>query len=697
MKFVKLLESFSIAELEIRNRMVMPAMHLGGGNDGYVSDQVIEFYRRRAQGGVGFIIVGGIGVSSRGAGVPMMLYIDDDKYIPRLKELVDAVHAEGAKICAQLYHAGAYSFSHIIGEQAVSSSAMYSKFTHETPRALLTHEVGEVGDIIVAAGKRAAQAGFDAVEIVSSAGYLLDQFLSPLKNDRTDRYGGPNLEDRLTFPLELIKKMKVMKKEGGFQVIIGARFSGDDFVPGSNTYKEKKLIAQAYEQAGVQYLNVTGGWHETRVPQLPMDTPSGAFSYLAKEIKSMVSIPVFVSNRINKPKLGEQLLRDSYADAVCFGRPLIADPDLPLKIKNNILHEIRHCVGCNQGCFDGIFKLKTLQCAINPLAMHEIKYATPSISPKQYKILIIGAGPAGLEAARILHNNGHQVIVYEKESVIGGQLNVACVPPGREDIKYIIDYYQNQIDRLGIDLRMNITLTPEMVLAEKPDFVFCGTGVNFNIPNVPGFDGAEKHGVQVCFADEALAGDHLIGNNVVVIGGAATGVETALWAVKKGSMNPEVAKFLSFYGALDAEEAMSRTYKGDRKVTILEYLPKIGSSIGKSTKWVFLDELQKLGVEVITNVVISKLENNTVHYKSRDTQIAANEGEQQISGVDTFILATGVLSNRQFGEQLKTYAKEMKISPMPKIKYIGDAKKVGTYMDSIHSGFRTAFKLGKFR
>ena len=235
-----------------------------------------------------------------------------------------------------------------------------------------------------------------------------------------------------------------------------------------------------------------------------------------------------------------------------------------------------------------------------------------------------------------------------------------------------------------------------MVLGKRPDFVLCGTGVEFKIPNVPGFDGAEKHGVNVCFADEALAGDYLIGKNVVVIGGAATGVETALWAVKKGAMDPHVAKFLSFYGGLDATEAMSRTFKGDRRVTILEYLPNIGNSIGKSTKWVFLNELQKLGVQVITNVDILKLENKAVHYRSRDVQIATDMGEQQIIDVDTFILATGVLSNRHFGEQLKAYAKNMKISPLPIIKYIGDAKKVGTIMDAIHSGFRTAFKLGKY-
>ncbi|WP_457558189.1 oxidoreductase [Candidatus Harpocratesius sp.] len=692
MKFYKLIESFHIGNLNIRNRMIMPAMHLGASDDGFVTDKITEFYRRRAEGGIGMIIVGGISVSKRGASAPFMLSLADDKYIPGLRTLVDKVHHEGAKICAQLYHAGAYAYSRIIGEKAVSSSAVYSKFTHEIPRELTTSEVEEEIEIITKAGKRAVDAGFDCVEILSSAGYLIDQFLSPLKNKRTDRYGGSTLEQRLTFPLELIQKMK---KSYGNKIIIGCRLSGDDFVPGSNTYKEKKKIAQAYMRAGIEYLNVTGGWHETRVPQLPMDTPPAAFAYLAKEIRKVVEIPVFVSNRINEPMIAEQLLQDFYADAVCFGRPLVADPDLPRKIQTNSLNKIRYCIGCNQGCFDGIFQLKSLQCTINPLAMNELKMQEIKPATRSQKVCIIGAGPAGLEAARVLAKNGHQVTIFEKSSRIGGQINVAHVPPGREEIRRIIDYYQNQIKDLQIDLKLNTKIEMKEILNEKPDYILIATGVNFKIPPIPGFNGNQN--CNVCFADEALNGDILIGKNIVIIGGAATGVETALWAAKKGAMSPNIARFLSFYGALESSEAMQRTFRGDRQVTIIEYLPKIGKSIGKSTKWVFLDEIKKLGINVITNADIIELKNNTVFYKIRSAPESDKDRILSIGNVDNFILATGVIPNRSFGEELKEFINNQNDSSKPKVKYIGDAKKVGTILDAVHSGFRIAFKLGKVR
>ncbi|MCK5344143.1 MAG: NADH:flavin oxidoreductase, partial [Candidatus Heimdallarchaeota archaeon] len=230
MKFFKLFEPFIIGTVEIQNRVIMPAMHLSAADDGYCSDQIIAFYRRRAQGKVGLIIIGGIGTSPVGQGLPTMLSLYDPKFIPKLRQLTDAIHKEGSKVCAQLYHAGAYSLSADFGgEQAVSSSAIYSKFSHKVPRALSTEEVGGVIDEIVTAAQNAHEAGFDGVEILSSAGYLIDQFLSPLKNTRTDRYGGETIQERLTFPLELIKKLK---ETVGNKLFIGARFSGDDFVSG---------------------------------------------------------------------------------------------------------------------------------------------------------------------------------------------------------------------------------------------------------------------------------------------------------------------------------------------------------------------------------------------------------------------------------------------------------------------------------
>ncbi|WP_371803991.1 oxidoreductase [Candidatus Lokiarchaeum ossiferum] len=694
MKFFNIWKPLKIGNLEIRNRMVIPAMHLGDANEGHITDEIIEFYRRRAQGGFGFIIVGGIGVSKRGQGVPAMISIDNDVYIPELKKLTDAVHQEGAKVCAQLYHAGAYSFSKITGEQAVSASAVYSRFTHETPRELSTEEVGEVQDNIVAAAERAVKAGFDSVELLSSAGYLIDQFLSPIKNKRTDKYGGNTIQERLQFPLELIQKVK---SAVGDKIIVGCRLSGDDFVPGSNTYVEKKIVAEEYAKAGIQYINVTGGWHETRVPQIPMDTPKGAFTYLAKEIRSMVEIPVFASNRINDPILAENLLQDDYADAICFGRASIADPDLPQKIRNDQLENVRKCVGCNQGCFDGIFQLKTLRCMVNPTAMLELKYASPKTSESRKNVVIIGSGPAGLEAARVAGMNGHKVILFEKEMKLGGQINVAGVPPGREDLFNIIKYYNHQLKQLEVEIHLGKEPTPAEILNFNPHIIICATGVHFNIPPIKGIDGSQN--CQVCFADEALAGDFPVGKKVVVVGGAATGVETALWAAKKGAMDPEVAKFLAFYEGLSAKDAMQRTFRGEREVHLLEYLPKIGNSIGKSTKWVFLDELKKLQINVKTFIDITEFRDGTVYFKERNLPDGeANLEESSISHVDTFILATGVKPNRDMSQALKNYIKDHKekLKTVPDIKIIGDAKKVGTILDAIHAGFKTAYRLGLY-
>ena len=673
-KFFNLMEPIQIGTLELRNRIIMPAMHLGMCSEGICDERIATFYEHRAKGGVGLIIIGGCAVEKRAQGVDSMIGIYDDKFIPGLKMVVDAVHKHGAKICAQLYHAGAYAFKQFSGEQPVSASEVFSNFSKQMPRALSTEEVGEVIQHFVDAARRAKDAGFDAVEIISSAGYLIDQFLSPIKNLRTDKYGSKTLKERLTFPLELIDRLR----STNLGLTIGCRFGGDDFVKDSNRWKERAEIAKAYDEHGIEYFNVTGGWHETKIPQIPITVPNGAYAYLAKNIKQNVKAKVFATNRINDPVLAERLLQDGYADAICIGRAQISDPEFALKVKENRIGEIRRCIGCNQGCFDNIFKLKPISCLLNPLAGRESKPIPKTEQPK--KIIIVGGGPAGLEALYRAHLAGHDVKLYEKDDKLGGQLNVAWLPPGKKDIKHIIEYYYNDLNKIGARYYLNTDVSVPKLKEENPDIIMLATGVKFNIPPIDGI----KTSRNCHFADHVLAGDAPLGNKVTVIGGAATGVETAIWIARRGRLDPEIASYLSFYNALQPEQAMEMTYKGDRTVYLIDILPEIGTSIGKSTRWVYLDELKKLGIQIIVNAKITKITDNAIEYFIENT-------EHKLDNLDTIVLATGVKPNEDLYETLKPELGKAGFNP--KIIKLGDCRKVGTILDAIHSGFDAVKKL----
>jgi 2,4-dienoyl-CoA reductase (NADPH2) len=673
MRYIKLFEPLKLRSFNIRNRIIVPAMHLNYSLNGEINNQLINFYSERAKGGVGMIIIGGCSVEKR-AGAPAMISIDDDKYLPGLAKLADSVHQHDTKIAAQLYHAGRYAFPFLSGEENISASAVYSRFSKSTPRALELDEIPKVQDIIANAAIRAKKAKYDAIELLSSAGYLIDQFLSPVTNKRTDKYGG-SWENRTRFPIELIRKVR---EKVGEDYTIGIRLSGDDFVPESNTYIEKTKIAKLYAQEGVDWINVTGGWHETHVPQITMGVPPGAFVYLAQNIKNQVEVPVFSSNRINTPELAESILREGI-DAVCMGRALIADPYLPKKTQEERSWDIMKCVGCNH-CFDGVFKMEPIQCMRNYIASREGKYDLNQKTLNPKKVLIVGAGPAGLEAARVATLLGHEVLLVEKKNEIGGQLNVSFVPHGRETLREIYDYYKNQIIHVPMQVKLGLEVTPEIVKEYNPDVVIVGTGVKFRVPPIPGIDGSL--GSDICFADDALAGDHLVGQNVVVVGGAATGVETSIWAARLGALTPDVAYFLSHYKALPQEEIMKRWFRGPRNVTILELLPRIGTSIGRSTRWTMLDEIKDLEIDVITNATITKFEGKTVHFTHE------NE-EKTLEGIDTFILATGVKSNRELYDKLK------KMNLPCKLYRIGDCNKPRTLMEAIHEGYKTAYNLDK--
>ena len=669
MKFFKLFEPLEIGNVTISNRIVMPALNLNMANDGYITQQLIDFYVERAKGGAGMLIVGGCYVDLYGKGVPMMISIDNDEFLPSLTSLTKAVHEarDDVKICAQMYHGGAYTMPLVIGKTPIAPSAVYSKFSKSTPREMTLEDIKTEQQAFADASVRAKKAGFDAVEVCANAGYLMTQFISPKTNKRTDNYGG-DLEDRLRFPLETLELMRSKLDN----IPLGYRISGDDFVPGSNTYKEKAVIAERLSEY-LDYFNVTGGWHETKTPQTTMDVPEGCYSYLAENIKNHVSIPVFASNRINTPELAEQILMARKADAVCMGRTLIADPYLPVKAKKGEIRDIMNCIGCNQGCFDAIFSMQSVTCLRNARAGKEAKTELKPLEIKK-NVMIIGSGPAGLEAARVAAMRGHEVHLYEKADKIGGLLNIIWIPPGRNEFKRMIENYTYWIQKYNIHIHLQQEITTDKVKEINPDVVFVATG---SIPNKPPITGIDRD--NVFWANSVFTGDAPIGKNNVIIGGGSTGIELAIYIAKYGSMDVNSVNFLTQYKALEPEVALKMMQEGRNKVTILEQLPKLGSALGKTTKWVLLDKCDYLGVKKLTSVKVTEIGENYVSYTD------ATDTEQQINDVDYVYHATGVKSN-------DSLFKELKSTKIP-VEKLGDAKKPQTVMEAISRGYNLANRI----
>jgi 2,4-dienoyl-CoA reductase (NADPH2) len=653
--------------MTVSNRIVMPALNLNLADNGFITKKLIDFYTERAKGGAGMLIIGGCYVDLYAKGLPAMISIESDDYLPKLTEFTQAVHEarDDVKVVCQLYHGGAYTSPQVIGKTPIAPSAVYSNFSKTTPREMTIEDINREQQAFADAAIRAKRSGFDAVEICANAGYLFTQFVSPKTNLRKDEYGG-SLENRLRFPIETIELMR--KNIGDFP--IGYRISGDDFVPNSNTYKEKGIIAEKLGKY-LDYFNVTGGWHETKTPQTTMDVPEGCYTYLAENVKNNVSIPIFASNRINNPELAENILMARKADAICMGRSLIADPYLPLKAKSGELRDIMTCIGCNQGCFDAIFHLKPISCLRNARAANEARTELKPLKEKK-KVMIVGAGPGGLEAARVAAMRGHDVHVFEKDDKIGGLLNIIWIPPGRNEFKRMIDNYTYWIQKYGIKMYFNEEVNINHVNEFKPDVVFLATGSKPIKPPIPGIDREN-----VYWANDVFSMDAPVGKNNVIIGGGATGIELAIYLSKFGSLSLEAFDFLTNYKALEPQVALNMLHERRNNVTVLEQLPKLGSALGKTTKWVLLDKCDALGVKFHTGVKVNEIGENFVRY------LDAKDKDQVINDVDTIYYATGVEPNDQLFREIRNLENI-------KVEKIGDARKPETVLEAIHRAYKLA-------
>jgi len=656
-----------INQLRIPNRIYMPAMHLGMARAYEVTDQIVEFYATRARGGPGMICAGYATVDEL-SGNTQNIGAHDDKFIPGLARLADAIRENGSLCAVQINHAGRYNFSFFLdGKQPVAPSAIASRMTRETPRALDISEIKQLIEAFANAAARVKKAGFDAVEILSGTGYLISEFLSPLTNQRTDQYGG-GPENRMRFGLEVVR---AVRDAVGPDYPLIVRMNGNDFMPGGNERGDLIRYAEQLSRGPVDALCINVGWHEARVPQIVAQVPRGAFGYLARDIRAAVDVPVIASHRINDPETAREMIGQGFCDMVAMGRSLIADPDLPKKAREGRSKEIIHCIACAQGCFDNLFKLKHVECLCNPLAGHEYRETAGKVEMAK-KIMVAGGGAAGMTAALTCARRGHDVTLYEQTGRLGGQLHLAAAPPGREEFARFSDDLETQLSVEKIPVVLNCRVDNTLVSREKPDALILATGARPLEPPIPGMDLPHVAG-----AWDILDGRTETGRHVAVIGGGAVGVETALFLAEKGTMPAETIKFLLVNRAETPEALYGMATTGSKKVCLIEMADRIGKDIGKSTRWGMMQDLGRFHVETVTGAKVVRI---------TETGLEIDQGGKvNHLDFDTVVVAAGAVSYNP----LARIAEKLGIA----YRVAGDASKVGMAFDAVHGGYEAALSI----
>lgn len=658
----------TINGMEVKNRIFMPAMHLNMAGNYAVSDRLVDFYAERARGGAGMITVGYATVDEL-SGNPGNIGAHSDIYIPGLTRLAAAIRDNGARSSVQLNHAGRYNHSMLTGgRQPVAPSAIASRLTRETPHELDISEIEEIIACFARAAGRVKEAGFDAVEILSGTGYLISEFLSPLTNKREDRYGG-DFENRSRFGLEVIAAVRAVV---GADYPLVVRMNGNEFMRGGSTRAELQEYAVRLEVAGVDALCINVGWHEAQVPQIVTEVPRGVFGYLARGIRERVGIPVIASHRINDPELAREMIADGTCDMVALGRALIADPFFPEKARTGHDADIVHCVACGQGCFDNLFKMKAVECLCNPRAGYE-RARTLTKAETPLNVTVIGGGAAGMSAAIAAAGRGHRVTLHEMGDHLGGQLLLAGAPPGRDEFIELAADLERQVELSGATVIFNSTVDEQFLKDSVPDAVILATG---GTPIAPQIAGAGlPHVVQ---AWDVLTENVVTGHRVVIIGGGAVGVETALLLAEKGTLSGEALKFLLVHGAESVDELYGLATHGSKEVMVIEMLSELGKNFGKSTRWGMMQDVERYGVATRTAARVVEITNDCV-------RIECDGGIEEIPA-DTVVLAVGTKAHNPLQELVAA-------SGIP-FRVVGDAQKPAMVYDAIHQGFNAGREIG---
>lgn len=633
-----LFTSIRIGNMKVNNRIILSPMETRlADHSGHITNDSLSYYRERAKGGAGYITVGNACVHPSGKATERMICIYDDTYMAGIRKLAQAIHAVGGKVVVQLNHAGRQTSHYITGQKIVAPSAIACKIMKQQPHALSAAEIEEMVEAFAAAALRIKRSGCDGVEFHMAHGYLICQFLSPYSNKRQDEWGG-NPQNRTRFARKIIERTR-HKVGPKFPLI--CRISADEMVEGGLQIEEASLIARYLVEAGADAIHVSACAYESYVYNMPCYyLQDGCFIPLAADIKSVIDVPTIAVGKIRTPFAAEQILQNGQADLIAMGRALIADPYLPQKSRQGNFSQIRPCLSCNQ-CVESISRYK-LECTVNPDIGKETKLEHHH-TPLAQKVLVIGGGPAGMEAAKVAAESGHQVILYEAGARLGGKLFSASLPPGKKQFQKLIDYYAHRLAALGVNVIVNSECTTDIIKSEDPDTIILASGAKYSPKHLQNTKG------KIMACEQALNNTMDLGNRILIIGGGPRGAE--------------VADFFSIK---------------QKQVTLVEKRKKIGFGLPTGVRYHLEKRLKAANVKLLTGTVVLDISEDRIKVKSKGI-------EKELSGFDTIILALWEEPNNDLGEELTNLKWPIYI--------VGDAKEPRGIKDAISEGALAARKI----
>ena len=631
MSYDHLLAPLELGSLTLRNRMVMGAMHTRIETLDRPVERLTAFYRARAKGEAGLILTGGFAPHPCGRMDPDSGVLDTPESIDTQghRQICAAVHAEGGAIALQILHAGRYAKV----PECVGPSSERARINRFAPRALETTEVWETIAQFARTADLAKQAGYDGVEIMGSEGYLINEFVAARTNTRVDEFGGDR-DGRFRLPVEILRSVR---EAVGSDFLVIFRISSIDLVEDGLTASEMTDLARRVQDARADVINIGVGWHESGVPTIAASVPRAAWTFAVKRIKDAVSVPVIASNRINTPETAEQLLAAGTADLVSLARPFLADPDFATKVRADRADEICTCIACNQACLDAIFTDRAASCLVNPKAGREIEFLTRAPAIRQ-RVAVVGAGPAGLAFAVNAAERGHSVTLYDEAEVIGGQLDLARVVPGKHEFNEAIRYFRVRLAGLEIDLRLGHRATARELSEGGFDRIVVATGVRPRVPDIPGIDHPKVLSYRQVLKREAKAGP-----KVAIIGAGGIGFDVAefLLGAERESLEPAI--FLSAWNVDETGDSsgglldVRRRQDGlppEHQITLLQRRhERMGRSLGKSTGWILRARLASAGVLEISGATYDLIDDAGLHITV--------DGESRVLDVDSVVICAG--------------------------------------------------------